>query len=91
MALRCLIVDDNAGFGDEVRALLEPQGISVGGGAEVISQSVTAFVPPTVRSARRFSESSVRGARDRNWRVAVSLAHAQSKREARFTAPMRWR
>jgi hypothetical protein len=28
MALRCLIVDDNAGFGDEVRALLEPQGIS---------------------------------------------------------------
>ena len=42
MALRCLIVDDNAGFRDEMRALLEEQGISVVGGAasgaEAISQ-----------------------------------------------------
>ena len=33
MALRCLIVDDNAGFRDEMRALLEEQGISVVGDA----------------------------------------------------------
>ena len=32
MALRCLIVDDNTGFRDEMQALLEAQGISVGGG-----------------------------------------------------------
>lgn len=42
MALRCLIVDDNAGFREEMRALLEEQGISVvdgaAGGAEAISQ-----------------------------------------------------
>jgi DNA-binding NarL/FixJ family response regulator len=42
MALRCLIVDDNAGFRDEMQALLEEQGISVVGGAacgaEAISQ-----------------------------------------------------
>ena len=33
MPLRCLIVDDNAGFRDEMRALLEEQGISVVGDA----------------------------------------------------------
>jgi DNA-binding NarL/FixJ family response regulator len=33
MPLRCLIVDDNAGFRDEMRALLEEEGISVVGGA----------------------------------------------------------
>ena len=33
MSLRCLIVDDNAGFRDEMRALLEEQGISVVGDA----------------------------------------------------------
>ena len=31
--LRCLIVDDNAGFRDEMRALLEEEGISVVGDA----------------------------------------------------------
>jgi DNA-binding NarL/FixJ family response regulator len=31
--VRCLIVDDNAGFRDEMRALLEEQGISVVGDA----------------------------------------------------------
>jgi DNA-binding NarL/FixJ family response regulator len=33
MTLRCLIVDDNASFREEMRALLEDQGISVVGGA----------------------------------------------------------
>jgi DNA-binding NarL/FixJ family response regulator len=37
MALRCLIVDDKPGFRDEVRPLLEEQGISVVGGAAVNS------------------------------------------------------
>jgi DNA-binding NarL/FixJ family response regulator len=32
LPLRCLIVDDNDGFRDEMRALLEEQGISVVGG-----------------------------------------------------------
>ena len=42
--VRCLIVDDNAGFRDEMRALLEEQGISVVGdaasGTEAIRQIV---------------------------------------------------
>ena len=42
MPLRCLIVDDNDGFRDEMRALLEEQGISVVGvagyGAEALRQ-----------------------------------------------------
>jgi DNA-binding NarL/FixJ family response regulator len=44
--VRCLIVDDNAGFRDEMRALLEEQGLSVIGdaasGAEAIRQIVEA-------------------------------------------------
>src|SRR5215468_7448612 len=31
MSLRCLIVDDNARFGDEARSLLEQEGVSVVG------------------------------------------------------------
>jgi DNA-binding NarL/FixJ family response regulator len=42
VALRCLIVDDNAGFRDEVRALLQEQGIDVVGtaasGSEALGQ-----------------------------------------------------
>ena len=33
MSLRCLIVDDNSSFRDEMRALLQEQGIDVLGGA----------------------------------------------------------
>ncbi|HJS96445.1 MAG TPA: response regulator transcription factor [Solirubrobacteraceae bacterium] len=42
--MRCVIVDDNAGFRDEMRALLEEEGISVvgaaGSGTEAIRQIV---------------------------------------------------
>ena len=42
MSLRCLIVDDNASFRQEVRALLEEQGVDVVGcaasGAEALQQ-----------------------------------------------------
>lgn len=51
VGLRCLIVDDNAGFRDELRALLEEQGISVVGGAacgaEAVSQ-IREFRPDVV-------------------------------------------
>jgi hypothetical protein len=122
-----VIVDDNAGFRDEVRALLEQHGISVVSGMSTYDEreyadltesgrrvprkdrpvsgddptsrrrslakglDPTGLVRTIVGSARGLSEGSVRGARDGNWRVAVSLAHAPSKLEARFTAPMRWR
>jgi DNA-binding NarL/FixJ family response regulator len=39
--VRCLIVDDNAGFRVEMRALLEEQGISVIGDAASAAQAVT--------------------------------------------------
>jgi DNA-binding NarL/FixJ family response regulator len=41
MALRCLIVDDNTGFRDEMRALLEEQGMSVVGGAASAAEAVS--------------------------------------------------
>jgi DNA-binding NarL/FixJ family response regulator len=41
MALRCLIVDDNTGFRDEMRALLEEQGMSVVGGAASGAEAVS--------------------------------------------------
>lgn len=40
MPLRCLIVDDNDGFRDEMCALLEEQGISVVGGAASGSEAL---------------------------------------------------
>lgn len=40
MSLRCLIVDDNAGFREEVRGLLEEQGIDVVGGAGTGDEAV---------------------------------------------------
>src|SRR5262245_20174226 len=40
MALRCLIVDDNARFGDEARGLLEQGGVSVVGFATSGDQAV---------------------------------------------------
>jgi DNA-binding NarL/FixJ family response regulator len=39
--VRCLIVDDNAGFRVEMRALLEEQGISVIGDAASGSEAIT--------------------------------------------------
>ena len=39
--VRCLIVDDNAGFRVEMRALLEEQGISVIGDAASAAEAVT--------------------------------------------------
>lgn len=44
MPLRCLIVDDNAGFRDEMRALLEEQGISVVADASCGSEAITQIV-----------------------------------------------
>jgi DNA-binding NarL/FixJ family response regulator len=41
VALRCLIVDDNAGFRVEMRALLEEQGMSVIGDAASAAEAVT--------------------------------------------------
>ena len=40
VSLRCLIVDDNAGFREEVRGLLEEQGIEVVGGAGTGAEAV---------------------------------------------------
>jgi DNA-binding NarL/FixJ family response regulator len=40
MPLRCVIVDDNAGFRDEMGALLEEEGISVVGGAASGSEAI---------------------------------------------------
>lgn len=40
MSLRCLIVDDNALFGDEARGLLEQDGVSVVGFATTGDQAV---------------------------------------------------
>jgi DNA-binding NarL/FixJ family response regulator len=40
MSLRCLIVDDNAGFREEMRALLTEQGLDVVGGAGSATQGL---------------------------------------------------
>ena len=44
MPLRCLIVDDNAGFRAEMRALLEEEGISVVGAAESGTEAIRQIV-----------------------------------------------
>jgi DNA-binding NarL/FixJ family response regulator len=44
MPLRCLIVDDNAGFREEMRALLEEQGLSVVGAAASATEAISQIV-----------------------------------------------
>lgn len=44
MRLRCLLVDDNAGFRNEMRALLEEQGISVVGDASCGNEAIRQIV-----------------------------------------------
>ncbi len=44
MPLRCLIVDDNAGFRHEMRALLEEQGIAVVGDAACGAEGIRRIV-----------------------------------------------
>ena len=53
MALRCLIVDDNAGFRDEVRALLEQHGISVVGGMSTYDEGEYADLTESGRRVPR--------------------------------------
>ena len=44
MPLRCLIVDDNAGFREEMRALLEEQGLAVVGAAASATEAISQIV-----------------------------------------------
>ena len=53
VSLRCLIVDDNAGFREEVRGLLEEQGIEVVGGAGTGAEAVQQVASSGRRSPSR--------------------------------------
>ena len=62
VSLRCLIVDDNAGFREEVRGLLEEQGIEVVGGAGTGAEAVQQVAELGRRSPSSTSTSAAKAA-----------------------------
>jgi DNA-binding NarL/FixJ family response regulator len=81
MPVRCVIVDDNAGFLDAASSLLEQAGISVVGTASTGAQACRACRELQLASSLSMSTLMTRPARCR-WRASARLQVSQHREDA---------